>query len=78
MEALITIIIVFLFVGFLFRHLGKYLLPFIMRRVAKRFGMDPNHFKQQAKKGQNANTQPTPEQVIPDNVGEYVDFEEIK
>lgn len=49
--------------------------------MAKRFGMDSNHFKQQQAKEQgrqSANTQPEPEQVIPDNVGEYVDFEEIK
>jgi hypothetical protein len=77
-EVLITIIIVFLFVGFIFRHLGKFLLPFIMRRMAKKFGMSYDAFRQNAQPAQNANTQPEPEQVIPDNVGEYVDFEEIK
>jgi len=76
LEALITILLIILFVGFIFRHLGKYILLFLAMRTAKRFGANPNAFRQGAQ--QRKNDQKKPEQIIPDSVGEYVDFEEIK
>ncbi len=77
MELLITIVLIFLFVGFLVRHLGKYILMFLMRRMAKRAGLDPKNFSQ-GPQNPPEEAVSEPEQIIPDSVGEYVDFEEVK
>ncbi|MDR0415350.1 MAG: DUF4834 family protein [Prevotellaceae bacterium] len=79
LEALVTILLFILFAGFLLRHFGKYLLRFFLRRMAKRFGADADVFEQRYKSS-NAPQQEHPattEPIIPDNVGEYVDYEEI-
>jgi hypothetical protein len=77
LEALVTILLFILIGGFFLRHFGKYLLHFFLRRMAKRFGMDVNAFSQSNEAPQQEQP-PTPEQIIPNNVGEYVDYEEVK
>ncbi|MDR3188281.1 MAG: hypothetical protein LBT94_03745 [Prevotellaceae bacterium] len=72
MEALVTILLFILVAGFFLRHFGKYLLRFFLRRMAKRFGANLNAFDQNDPEPQP----PTPEQIIPNNVGEYVEYEE--
>jgi hypothetical protein len=80
LEALVTILLFIFIAGFLLRHFGKYLLRFFLRRMAKRFGININA------SDQNHKSNPTPpqeepsapEQIIPNNVGEYVDYEEMK
>lgn len=77
MEALITIILLIFIAGFFLRHFGKYLLHFFLRRMARRFGMDVHAFDQNRKTGKTPpQTPPAPEKIIPNNVGEYVDYEE--
>ena len=76
MEALISILLTILLVAFIFRHLGKYILFFLAARMAKKFGMDSTAFKQAAQQ-QQQHEQKKPAQIIPDGVGEYVDFEEV-
>ena len=76
-KALITILLIMLFVAFILRHLGAYILFFLAQRMAKRFGAAPHNASGQRAQ-QRQREQPTPKQVIPDNVGEYIDFEEVK
>jgi hypothetical protein len=76
MEAMITILLVILFVAFILRHLGKYMLLFLAMRMAKKFGVSPDAFKQSAR--QRKDEPHKPKQIIPDGVGEYVEFEEVK
>jgi len=45
--------------------------------MAKKYGMNSDAFKQGAQQ-QRKKEQPKQEQIIPDGVGEYVDFEEVK
>jgi hypothetical protein len=80
LEALITILLFILIAGFFLRHFGKYLLRFLLRRMAKRFGVDVHDFDQSSKSGKTSPPQEpsAPEQIIPNNVGEYVDYEEVK
>jgi hypothetical protein len=80
LEALVTILLFILIAGFFLRHFGKYLLRFFLRRMAKRFGVNMDRAFDQNRKGNNAaqQEQAAPEQIIPNNVGEYVDYEEVK
>jgi hypothetical protein len=78
MEALISILLFFLFAAFILRHLGRFILPFLARRMAKRFGMDTNAFTHKTQARAQQPNSPRQQQIIPDEVGEYVDFEEVK
>jgi hypothetical protein len=79
LEALVTILLFIFIAGFFLRHFGKYLLRFFLRRMAKRFEASFDGFDQGRKRnGASQPEQPAPEQIIPNNVGEYVDYEEVK
>ncbi|MDR2813279.1 MAG: DUF4834 family protein [Prevotellaceae bacterium] len=79
MEALVTVLLIIFIAGFFLRHFGKYLLRFFLWRMAKRFGANSNAFDQNRRSRKAARQeQPAPEQIIPNNVGEYVDYEEVK
>lgn len=80
LEALVSILLFILIAGFFLRHFGKYLLRFFLKRMAKRFGVDADAFGGAHKGGKAAQQeQPAaPEQIIPDSVGEYVEYEEVK
>lgn len=81
MDALLTILFFIAAVWLIFRLFGTQINAFIVRRMARRFGMDEEMFNQKSKTkddmtGRKNNSQP--ENIVPDDVGEYVDFEEIK
>jgi hypothetical protein len=78
-EALITILLIILLAGFFLRHFGAYLLRFLLRRMARRFGAGLNAFDRSGK-GSKAQPPepPAQEQIIPNSVGEYVDYEEVE
>lgn len=79
LEALVTILLFIFVAGFFLRHFGKYLLRFFLRRMAKRFGISPNAFDQRRKTARTPPQEPpAPPQVIPNSVGEYVDYEEVE
>jgi flagellar basal body-associated protein FliL len=79
LETLIKILLIILIVAFILRHFGKYILLFLASHVAKKYGANPDAFRQNAQPRQKKQpAQPEVEQVIPDEVGEYVEFEEVK
>ncbi|MDR1416195.1 MAG: DUF4834 family protein [Prevotellaceae bacterium] len=79
MEAIVSILLFILIAGFFLRHFGKYLLRFFLRRMAKRFGMDADAFSHsyESSSTEQQEQPANPEQIIPDGVGEYVDYEEL-
>jgi hypothetical protein len=80
LEAFVTILLLILFTGFFMRHLGRYVLRFFVKRMANRFEADFNAFGKSGggSKASKQEQPPNPEQVIPNSVGEYVDYEEVK
>jgi len=73
---LLISILILLLIGFVVRHLGGYLLSLWMRHMARRMGVDLN---QRTAKKQAAHEAPpeAPKKVIPNGVGEYVEYEDI-
>ena len=83
METLFIIILIIIF----FNLAARYLLPFILKRMMKRFssrfrqGMDnaANYQQYQQKEGEiHIEFTADKNKSHSDNVGEYVDYEEIK
>ncbi|MGL4955962.1 MAG: hypothetical protein ACRC9X_02145 [Bacteroidales bacterium] len=71
MEFLLTFILVVLLLGYFGRMLFFLFIHRLIRKVAGKQNPKPKDSNQKQKT-------PPPQQVIPDEVGEYVDFEELK
>jgi hypothetical protein len=65
-EVLLTILVLF----FIFRLVSGWIVRYLLRRHAKRTGQSP--FEEQPAAGKDK------KKVIKKEVGEYVDFEEVK
>ncbi|MDR1227079.1 MAG: hypothetical protein LBK47_09320 [Prevotellaceae bacterium] len=81
MDTLLSILFVFACIWLFFRLFGRYILLFVVSRFAKRFGIDPKQFSGDRKQRQtpsNDSHSSDTKGVVPDDMGEYVDFEDVE
>ncbi|MDR3296931.1 MAG: hypothetical protein LBS94_01695 [Prevotellaceae bacterium] len=73
---LLILVLIILLIRLVARPLGGYLLRLWMRHLARRMGADLN---QHTAKKQAAHEAPpeAPKKVIPNGVGEYVEYEDL-
>lgn len=75
METLLWIVFIVIIVGFLFRLIVPLLLKWFVKRSLNK--MNQNEMYSSKKDGQTEILGKKPETFVPNDVGEYVDFENI-
>lgn len=83
MEFILTVLIIIVLLGLLFRLLAPFLLKLFIKRMQKRFGEQPNgnnhsqNRRKQRPEGEiTIEKKNSQEKVIDKNFGDYIDFEE--
>ena len=81
MEVLLIIILSFFALGYLLRLLAPFILKWYVRRMQKRFGFtEQSQHKEEGEVSINLNssTRNKKKKTVAKDIGDYVDFEEVK